>query len=438
MMKLSPSLLIAFGFCALIIPTLSAAELPPQEDPYEIPMEDLEGEGGLSQEELEALAAVIIPRVAELRGWEWKKEVPVGITTPDEFVAFAEGSFDEEYGADRLAGMTSSYVLFGFMPAEMNFQQTMMDMLRSQVGGYYDPKEGKFFMMSTFNKGAMADYIMAHELTHALDDQYFDLEAIFDQHAGNSDTEFAIRSAVEGSASSAGNLYLMKGIRNQWLDASTMMDGDMINAMMGTMDKVPPYFIINMSLPYIDGNTFVLRQTSESFMAAMMMAPADEDLQHMFRDPPTSSEQILHPEKYWDEDLFDAPIEVEVADRSESLGAGWSLVDTDTLGELGCAMLVMKNVPTAMAVSMGGARMAVPESSGWGGDQYRAYLNEDGRKIMHWSTVWDSQADAVEFAAALRSRGMERAPMMRSIDLQGTRVNVVFASDDAVADMELL
>jgi len=217
-----------------------------------------------------------------------------------------------------------------------------------------------------------------------------------------------------------------------------MLDGDMVSAMMGSMDKVPPYFIINMSLPYIDGNTFVLRQTSESFMAAMMMAPQDADLQRMFRNPPTSSEQVLHPEKYWVEESFDAPIAVEVPDRSESLGPGWSLVDTDTLGELGCAMLVMKNVPTPMAVSMGSAKMAVPESSGWGGDQYRAYLHEDGRKIMNWSTVWDTELDAVEFAEALRNRGMERAPMMRRIDLQGNRVQVTFASDDAVADLELL
>lgn len=436
MMKLVPSILIALGFIAVATPTLSAAA--PQEDPYDIPMEGLEEEKGLSQEELDALAEVILPRVGEIRGWAWKEPVPVGITTPDEFIEFAEKSFDEEYGAKRLEGMTSSYVLFGLMPEEMNFQETMMDMLRSQVGGYYDPKEGKFFMMSTFNKGAMADYIMAHELCHALDDQYFDLEKMFEDYAGNSDREFAIRCAVEGSASSAGNLYLMKGIQNNWLDASTMIDADMIGSMMGSMDKVPPYFIISMSLPYIDGNTFVLRQTSEAFMGAMVMAPTDEDLQYMFRNPPTSSEQVLHPEKYWDEETFDAPIEVEVPDRTEALGSGWSLVDTDTLGELGCAMLVMKNVPTAMAVSMGSARMAVPESSGWGGDQYRAYLHEDGRKMMSWSTVWDTELDAVEFAEALRNRGMKRAPLMRSIDLQGNRVQVTFASDHAVADLELL
>lgn len=436
MMKLAPSLLIALGFAAVSTPTLSAAQ--PQEDPYDIPMEELDEDKGLSQDELDALAEIIIPRVGEIRGWAWKGPVPVGITTPDEFIEFAEQSFEEEYGAERLEGMTSSLVLFGFMPEDMNFYETMMDMLRDQVGGYYDPKEGKFFMMSTFSKGAMADYIMAHELCHALDDQYFDLEKMFEDNAGNSDTEFAIRCAVEGSASSAGNLYLMKGIQNGWLDASTMMDGDMISSMMGSMDKIPPYFIITMSLPYIDGNTFVLRQTSESFMAAMMIAPKDEDLQHMFRNPPTSSEQILHPEKYWNEETFDAPIPVEVADKSESLGAGWSLVDTDTLGELGCAMLVMKNVPTSMAVSMGGARMAVPESSGWGGDQYRAYLHDDGRKLMHWSTVWDTEIDAMEFAEALRERGMKRAPMLRRIDLQGNRVKVLFASDDAVADLELL
>lgn len=429
MLKLPPYLLLAFGLATLPVSA--------QTDPYEIPMED-EEEGGLSQEELDALAEIIIPRVADIRGWAWKEPVPVGITTPDEFIEFAAKSFDEEYGAERLAGMTTSYVLLGLMPEDMDFYETMMEMLRSQVGGYYDPKEGKFFMMSTFNKGAMADYIMAHELCHALDDQYFDLESMFEAAAGNSDVEFAMRCAVEGSASSAGNIYLMKGIQNQWLDASSMIDADTMSAMMGSMDAVPPYFIINLSLPYIDGNTFVVRETSANIMSMMMKEPADADLQRMFRDPPTSSEQVLHPEKYWDEESFDAPMTVELVDRTSALGAGWSHADSDVLGELGCAMFTIKNIPDAMTVSMGGARMVNPGSAGWGGDLYRAYRHEDGRMLMHWSTRWDTQADAVEFAEALRGRGMDRAPMMRRVDLQGDRVEVYFASDDAIADLELL
>lgn len=432
MQNLPPSLLLALG-CAIF----TAPQTFAQEDPYEIPMED-EEEGGLSQEELDAKAEIIMPRVATLRGWDWKEDVPVGITTPDEFIVFAEQAFDEEYGDVRMKGMTTSYGLLGLMDPGLDFEATMMDMLRSQVGGYYDPKEGKFFMMSTFNKGGMADYIMAHELCHALDDQYFNLEGMFENAVGNSDREFATRCAVEGSASSAGNLYLFQGIQQGWLDGGDLIDADMMAAMMGSMDAVPPYFIINMSLPYIDGNCFVVRATSENMLAMMMVEPSDEDLQHMFRNPPTSSEQVLHPEKYWEEEHFDAPIEVNLADRSENLGAGWALVDTDTMGELGCAAVSMKRLPSAMEVSMGSARMAVPSSAGWGGDQYRTYLHEDGRSMMQWSTIWDTEEDAHEFAEAMRAQGMDRAPWLRRIDVQGIGVMIYYANDQAVADLELL
>jgi len=337
-----------------------------------------------------------------------------------------------------MKGMTTSYGLLGLMDPEMDFEATMMDMLRSQVGGYYDPKEGKFFMMSTFNKGGMADYIMAHELCHALDDQYFDLEAMFESATGSSDQEFALRCAIEGSASSAGNLYLFQGIQKGWLDGGDLMDADMMSAMMGSMDAVPPYFIINMSLPYIDGNCFVVRSTVENMMAALMVTPKDADLQHMFRNPPTSSEQVLHPEKYWEEEHFDAPVAVELADRSADLGSGWSLVDTDTMGELGCAAVSMKRLPTAMEVSMGSARMVAPSSAGWGGDQYRTYLHEDGACLMQWSTVWDSEEDAREFAEAMREHGMKRAPWLRLVEVQGDKVMLHYASDDAVAVLERL
>ncbi|MGB0953752.1 MAG: hypothetical protein ACPG31_11040 [Planctomycetota bacterium] len=430
MQNLPPSLLLALGCALFAAPTALA-----QEDPYEIPME--EEDEGLSQEELDAKAEIIMPRVSKMRGWDWKKEVPVGITTPDEFIDFAEKAFDEEYGDVRMKGMTTSYGLLGLMDPELDFESTMMDMLRSQVGGYYDPKEGKFFMMSTFNKGGMADYIMAHELCHALDDQYFNLEAMFEDAAGSSDREFALRCAIEGSASSIGNLYLMEGIQKGWLDASSMMDMDML-ASLGAMEAVPSYFIINMSLPYLDGACFVVRSTSDNIFAAMMTEPPDSDLQHMFRNPPVSSEQVLHPEKYWEEATYDAPIPVELEDRTAKLGAGWSLVDTDVMGELGCAAVSMKRVPNATEVSMGSARMNVDSSAGWGGDLYRTYLHEDGRSMMQWSTVWDSELDAQEFAVALREHGMKRAPWLRRIDLQGTRVMVFYASDDAIADLELL
>ena len=410
-----------------------------QEDPYKIEMEDDEEEGaGFTQEQLEELAVKIVPRVEQLRGLKWKHAVPVGINTPAEFLEFAVVAVREELGVERLAAISTFYQLLGVLEHGQDYEQTMYDMLEAGVGGYFDPEQDKFFMISTFNNGGMAEFIMAHELGHALDHQYHDLTEIFEKSVGNSDREFATRCVVEGSASAVGNAYLMQGIQKGWLKGDDLMDADMMAKMMEGMGDVPIFMMVNLSLPYLDGTTFMVRQPSSNLISAMMMQPSEEDLLRAFNAPPQSSEQIFHPEKYWDQEQFDPPVEILLEDNSAALGKGWSLALTDTLGEFGCAMLTMKKLPTAMGVSMGTASMVHESSSGWGGDTCQIYAHEDGRALMYWSTVWDTEVDAAEFAVALREYGMKRAPLLRFIQQRGASVDIYFATADAVEDIEKL
>lgn len=433
MKHLPRPLLLLFGFCLIAAPLAAA----PQDDPYRIPLEDEdEVNPGLTQEQLEAMAARITPVVSEMRGWEWKEPVAVGIKTPEEFTAFAIESFDEEIGPEKLAGMNVSARLFRWIQPEQDMKETMLSTLESAVGGYYDPATKHFYMISTFNQGAMAEYIMAHELEHALDDQHYPLMPIYERAAGNSDREFAARCVVEGSASLIGNRYLMQGVQEGWLDMSELMDLDMINSMMGSMDKAPAFFIIGLTLPYLDGASFLVRQAG--IFGGVVGVAKEEDLQRAFTAPPTSSEQILHPEKYWDEESFDPPETVELGDATEVLGEGWVLADSDTLGELGCAVFGMKRIPTPIQVSAGFSNWLHDHSMGWEGDLYRAYLHEDGRSMMHWRTLWESEKDAQEFADAAQKHAQPRLPDLHKILVDGKVVDLLFASEGAKPQLRRL
>jgi hypothetical protein len=415
----------------LLVSLLLGAPALAQDDRYEIPME--EESDGLSQTELEEMAERITPVVAEMRGWEWKRPVAVGIRTPQEFTAFAIESFDEEVGPEKLAGMNVSARLFRWIGPEQDMKETMLGALESAVGGYYDPESAHFYMISTFNKGAMAEFIMAHELQHALDDQHYPLMEIYELASGNSDREFASRCVVEGSASLIGNRYLFKGASEGWLDMSEMVDLDMMASMMGGMEDAPSWFIIGLTLPYLDGASFLVRQSG--MYAGVVGQATHADLERAFTSPPTSSEQVLHPEKYWDEESFDPPTPVELADRSEALGEGWSVADTDTLGELGCAVFGMKRIPTPMMVSAGYSEWLQEHSMGWEGDQFRAYVHEDGRAVMHWRTLWESDKDAQEFSAAALGHAQPRLPDLRKVEVDGVRVDLLFANDGATTEM---
>jgi hypothetical protein len=406
---------------------LAALVPPPQDDPFRIP---LEGEGdsaaGFDQAALDAKLAEILPRLERIRGWDFRAPVSAGVQSIEGFRAFAASALEEEYGAERFAGMMTTAHLLGWLPEDRNYEEMMKEMLEAAVGGYYDAKTSKFWIMDGFSRGPLADMIMAHELEHALDDQHYPLDPLFLTARGNSDREFAARCVVEGSATSAMNLYLVQAIQQEWLPPGELLSGDMIGEQLRALEKVPLAVVAGLILPYIEGSIFLLG--GGTVFETAMKRPADADLRRAFSEPPLSSEQILHPEKYWEAESADPPRAVEVPDRSAALGPGWQAVDHDTLGEIGCAFLIAQRLPTALELQFGAAGLRLPASSGWGGDRYRTYRHAAGGRLLHAITEWDSEADAAEFEAACALpvvRG--RAPYLREVVRAGVRVELLFA-----------
>lgn len=423
---------------SLALALLACAAPGAQEDPYRIPFEDeAAASGGMDQAALDAKMAAILPRLARLRGWSFHSPVQAGVQTMEEFRRFADAAFAEEYGAERFRGMTATAQLLGMLPEDEDLERMMKEMIEAAVGGYYDPKSSKFWIMEGFSQGPIVDVIMAHELQHALDDQHYPLDPLYLAVRGNSDREFAVRCVVEGSATSAMNLYLLQAMAEGWLPPGELMSADMIGEQVQAMNSVPASMVAGLILPYVEGNVFLLR--GGSILATAMKEPADADLRRAFEAPPESSEQILHPEKYWDPERHDPPRAVEAIDRSAELGAGWTAVDCDVLGELGCAFLVAPRWPSPMELQFGAQGLRLPASMGWGGDQVRTYRHADGARLAHLVTLWDSEADAGEFAAALEAEAVRaRAPALRRVRRAGDRVEVFFADAAALPALAVL
>jgi hypothetical protein len=402
-----------------------------QDDPFRIPLEgeDAPRAAAFDQAALDAKVAEILPRLEELRGWKFARPVAAGIQPVADFLAYAKAAVEEEYGERGLDGVMTSAVLFGFLPDGVDYEETVRDLLAASVGGYYEPDGDKFWIIEGFAAGPLAEILMAHELQHALDDQHYPLEQMLDSVPGDSDRGFALRGVIEGSATSAMNLYLARGVVQDWLQPAGLMSADMIGAQLAAMDKAPVALLADLMLPYLEGNVFLLR--GGSILQGALRAPAEADLRRAFAEPPQSSEQILHPEKYWDPEHFDPPRAVELPDLSAELGAGWTSVDEDTLGELGCAMLAAPRLPTPLELQFGAGALRHAAAAGWGGDRYRSYRDGAGARAGHAVVVWDSADDASEFAAALADeKARARAPFLREVRVSGDRVEL-FLADEA-------
>jgi hypothetical protein len=149
--------------------------------------------------------------------------------------------------------------------------------------------------------------------------------------------------------------------------------------------------------PYLLGVRFLTRGAGLDGSGRLPLV----DLDHVALDPPRSTEQILHPAKYWDSALRDDPRELQVPDVSPQLGAGWSLASSDTLGELQLAALVGLALPQAPAlVDLAATGWLAPATAGWDGDLWQLYRRGDEAVVVLVS-VWDSAQDALEFSQAV-------------------------------------
>ena len=347
----------------------------------------------IEQEELEAMTELIKKDIEALRGKDFPRPTRVAVTSAEEFLAYAKRQLQENTTPEELAAEETVAKMLGLIPLEMDLAQEMLGFLESQVGGFYDPASETFYLMESFT-GGLAKVILAHELTHALDDQLYDLDGTRKGFENHSDRALAYHGVVEGSGTAVMNAWVAGN-----MDQLAGVDLERMSSM-GVGEDTPPYLWRPLMAAYLRGSLFLNR--TESMLQSMSM-PRREDFHYAFTQPPRSTEQLLHPEKYWDAEKRDEPIELDF--RLEDVPEGWTVLKEDTLGELVLACMVENpddrgGIPTGIASLS--TRYTFHPSEGWGGDRL-LLLGKDSARLLVLETRWDTEDDAREFDAALGS-----------------------------------
>jgi hypothetical protein len=339
--------------------------------------------------ESELLTSVdeVFKEVSQIRNLEIKYPIRKGFKSQAELRAFVLKKLEEEYTDQEIAAETKAMIKLGLFPKDIQLKELLVNLLSEQVAGLYDPKE-KIFYISNWIPGFLQKPIMAHELTHALQDQYFDLDRFLQRVKGNDDEVMAKTALIEGEALAVMIEYLL---RPQGLDFSTLTDliprlKDQISILGGDLggdSQLPEIIKESLLFPYLQGISFV-----QTFRKSHSW----KDFSEIYADPPVSSEQILHPEKYFD--VRDRPIPITLENFSDQLPKDWREIYTNVLGEFGISILVKK---------FAGEEMAKLAAEGWGGDRYKLLEDSNTGKLLliHFST-WDSPKDAMEFFLAYR------------------------------------
>lgn len=346
---------------------------------------------------LRSEAETIRADIAELRGRPFKQTVEVRLADRDRFLEYVRTRGLALHGEDRVQQDEEIARLLGLIPGDMDLEQVIAEVLTEQVGGFYDPRSKTFYVMPTL-AGELARVTIAHEFTHALDDQYHDLDGTVERLAHNTDAVLAHDAVVEGSG-----MELMAQWVQEHLDAEEFQRLVEAQSELPTaaVSEAPPVVWKPLVTIYYQGQAFLRRQARVR-PNGRLARPSD--VERAFRDPPRSTEQVLHPVKYWEDDLRDEPRRV-VCDAG-GLPRGWSVLREDTFGELYAALLTTPfEERLGMKVSLIGIlglRFTNDAASGWGGDRYVLLAKGDGR-VLHLDSRWDSIKDAEEFAAAVEA-----------------------------------
>jgi len=350
-------------------------------------------------------------------------------------------NLDEDMTAAQAHASEVTLRKLGLAPAEFQYRALMIRLLTEQVAGYYDPKTQQFHLADWIDLDGQKP-IMAHELTHALQDQHFNLRRFDHWPKGDSDAELAAHALIEGDATLVMALY----VANNPLRALAFLKSLGATGLPSEeLDKAPRALRETLLFPYQDG---------EKWVSVLYKQGGWDRVSKAFIELPQSTEQILHPEKYF---AHEPPVKVTLPDvasfldtsssSSENRGRrsevgqdlrtarlpAWKRLDSDVDGEWGF-YLILDQFLKSPAESRRAA-------AGWGGDRFALYEGPRGEAMLVSLSVWDTESDAREFFDAYVKRTELRYPDSTSIqpsfNAQSPALSKSFSTSEGVVSMEV-
>jgi hypothetical protein len=322
-----------------------------------------------------AMVAEAIPGIERSVGLKFKTQPKLETRSKEQVRQFVLQEIDSPKAQAELAGTEVAYKLLGMIPDTLQLKPLFVNLLSEQIVGYYDPKTKVLYVVGGSAKD-VAQVTVTHELVHALQDQYVNLDSVQNM-GGDNDRQVAAQAIFEGQAVYV-QLQVMLGNGN----VAVNMPGGWERVRQAIRDNqasMPIYasapLVLQETLifPYLSGTEFIKNYTEHEHGVP-------------YNNMPVSTEQVMHPGAFFGK--HDDPTIV-----SFTAGTGGPHVYDNDLGEFETRLFLFQHLQSQDD--------AVRGATGWDGDRYLVYKTRQGNAIT-WATVWDTKADAADFYALLQ------------------------------------
>jgi hypothetical protein len=345
-----------------------------------------------------AAADEVLQQMSEITGLKLLTPLKKSLRSREEIRAYVIKQMNEEKKpAERYADARTAEA-FGLLPKGFDLDTFMVNVLTEQVEGLYDPKAQEFYI-ADWSPPSDQRMVMAHELTHALEDQHFHIEAWSRAARPNEDAELARDAVLEGSAMAAMVDYLMAGTGRSLKDLPEFDPSMLLGQLESTptLSKAPPFLKDALIFPYISGL---------NFSAAVLKNSGWPALAGVFEKPPISTQQILHPAAY---KSGKTPSNVSLPSLDKMLGKVWTKLDENIIGEFGWMEVLKQFLDDDRAK---------PLAAAWDGDRYATYEQKETKKLLLATRLnLDSEDHAARFfgqySEALEKKHSQRSNLLR-------------------------
>jgi hypothetical protein len=363
-----PLLALVAWLAVLPMAARAAQKDPPPADPSELLETFLSGIGVFR----EVTAAQLQQEVATLGGVPFRRDVPLAFMTRAELARYLHDFFDDEYPEQKARADQRTLVGFDLLAPAVDLRKLRWRLLEENVAGFYDERPGRkqLYAVSPQKRLTPANQmILSHELRHALQDQYVNVHGMLPASISDfDDRRLAFLSLLEGDANFVMERFLFQRLGVERPEGPDQPATGLVGPL---LSEAPPVLRDQLLMPYLVGRPLA---------AAVWRQGGGNALREAWRRPPDTTEQVLHPEKFFRREAA-APIALDYEPT------GGQVISEGVLGEL----------LTRTLLGAGGEEAA----AGWGGDRYRVW-DLSGRTLLVWRSVWDTATDKQEFVAMLR------------------------------------
>ena len=383
------------AFCLSLACCFFSATEYAQDSSAEAPRADTKA---ANNAEFLATADEVLQQMSEITGLKLLTPLKKSLRSREEIRAYVIKQMNEEKNPTERYADARTAEAFGLLPKGFDLDTFMVNVLTEQVEGLYDPKAQEFYI-ADWSPPSDQRMVMAHELTHALEDQHFHIEAWSRAARPNEDAELARDAVLEGSAMAAMVDYLMVGTGRSLKDLPefdpSMLLGELEST--PTLKSAPPFLKDALIFPYISGL---------NFSAAVLKNSGWPALAGVFEKPPVSTQQILHPVAY---KSGKTPSTVSLPSFDKVLGKDWAKLDENILGEFGWKEVLKQFLDDDRAKSLAAA---------WDGDRYATYEQKGTKNLILVTRLHlDSEEHAARFfgqySEALEKKHAQRLNLLR-------------------------